>query len=333
LERGGGDPLCYVGPVAHAHGHTAGHHHDHRAGTRRALRLSLAFTVAFGVAEAGAGVAFGSLALLADAAHNVSDGAAIAIALLAAWAAGLPARGARTYGWRRAEVLAALVNGLGLVVVSGLVLWQAVARVGDPPSVNGAGVLVVGLVGVAANGVPVWAMLRGGDRRDLNLRAALAHAAADVLGSAAAALAGLLVLVAGWEAADPVLAAVVGVLVLASAVHVIRDSLRVLMELAPRGHDPDAIGQALADMDGVKEVHDLHVWTITSDLVALSVHVVARQGADHDRLLHDAQELLADRFGVLHTTVQIDRDHEQLLQIHRPGCPEAPVPASSRRRQ
>jgi cobalt-zinc-cadmium efflux system protein len=318
--------------VAHAHGHAAGHHHDHRAGTRRALRLSLVFTVAFGVVEAVAGFGFGSLALLADAAHNVSDGAAIAIALLAAWAAGLPARGARTYGWRRAEVLAALVNGLGLVAISGVVMWQAAVRLGEPPAVNGAGVLVVGLVGVAANGVPVWVMLRAGDRRDLNLRAALLHAAADVLGSAAAALAGALVLLAGWRAADPALGAVVGLLVLGSAVRVVQESLRVLMELAPAGHDPDSIGQALADLDGVKEVHDLHVWTITSDLVALSVHVVARTGCDHDRLLHAAQELLRDRFGIAHTTVQIDRDHEQLLQIHRPGCPDAPVASTARRR-
>ncbi len=310
--------MCYVGPVAHAHGHAAAHHHD-RAGTRRALRLSLGLTVAFGLVELGAGFAFGSLALLADAVHNVSDGAAIAIALAALWAAGLPARGARTYGWRRAEVLAALLNGVGLLAISALVIWQAAARLSNPEHVSGGGVLVVGLVGVAANGVPVLAMLRAGDRHDLNLRAALIHAASDVLGSAAAAVAGALVLIAGWHAADPLLGAALGLLVAGSAVGVVRDSLRVLMELAPRGYDPDQIGQALADMDGVKQVHDLHVWTITSDLVALSVHVVAREGADHDHILHDAQELLADRFGISHSTVQIDRDHDQLLQIRRPG--------------
>jgi cobalt-zinc-cadmium efflux system protein len=314
--------------VAHAHAHGSGHGQPElpRGGVRRALRLALTLTVAFGVLEAFAGWAFNSLALLADAVHNVSDGAAIAIALAAAWAAGLPARGARTYGWRRAEVLAALVNGLGLVVVSIVIMWQAADRLtGSSEPVSGAGVLAVGLVGVVANGIPVLAMLRVGSRDDLNLRAALLHAASDVLGSAAAALAGLLVLAFGWWRADPILGAAVGLLVLASAWHVIRESLRVLMEVAPRGHDPDAIGQALADLPGVKEAHDLHVWTITSGMVALSVHLVAREGADHDRLLHDAQELLGARFGIVHSTVQIDRDHQQLLQIHRPGCPAAPV--------
>jgi cobalt-zinc-cadmium efflux system protein len=314
---------------AHSHGHSHGAHDHDRAGTRRALRLSLGLTVAFGLAELGAGFAFNSLALIADAVHNVSDGAAIAIALAAAWAAGLPARGARTYGWRRAEVLAALVNGLGLIAISGVIIWQAVDRLSSPVAVDGGGVLVVGLIGVVANGIPVWVMLRSGNTRDLNLRAALLHAASDVLGSAAAAIAGLLVLVWGFDRADPLLGAAVGVLVAVSAVHVIQESLRVLMELAPRGYDPSQIGQELADMNGVKEVHDLHVWTITSDLVALSVHVVARSGADHDHILHDAQELLRERFGILHTTVQIDRDHEQLLQIHRPGCREAPAGTKS----
>lgn len=308
--------------MAHAHAHGSGHGQPelHRGAVRRALRLALGLTVAFGVFEAFAAWAFNSLALFADAVHNVSDGAAIAIALAAAWAAGLPARGARTYGWRRTEVLAALVNGLGLVVVSIVILWQAADRVtGSGESVSGAGVLAVGLVGVVANGIPVLAMVRVGRRDDLNLRAAMLHSLADVLGSAAAALAGLLVLAFGWWRADPILGAAVGLLVLTSAWHVIRESLRVLMEVAPRGHDPETIGQALADLPGVKEAHDLHVWTITSDLVALSVHVVAREGADHDRILHDAQELLAARFGIRHSTVQIDRDHDQLLQIRRPG--------------
>lgn len=317
--------------MAHAHAHGSGHGQPelHRGAVRRALRLALGLTVAFGVFEAFAAWAFNSLALFADAVHNVSDGAAIAIALAAAWAAGLPARGARTYGWRRTEVLAALVNGLGLVVVSIVILWQAADRVtGSGESVSGAGVLAVGLVGVVANGIPVLAMVRVGRRDDLNLRAALLHSLADVLGSAAAALAGLLVLAFGWWRADPILGAAVGLLVLTSAWHVIRESLRVLMEVAPRGHDPETIGQALADLPGVKEAHDLHVWTITSGMVALSVHLVARDGADHDRLLHEAQELLGARFGIVHTTVQIDRDHQRLLQIHRPGCPAAPASRS-----
>ncbi len=248
------------------------------------------------------------------------------MALAAAWAAGLPARGGRTFGWRRAEVLAAVVNGVALVGLSGVILWQALARIGSHEAHPVAGgVIVFGLIGVVANGIPVLAMLRAGDRADLNLRGALQHAAADVLGSAGTALAGLLVLAFAWRAADPVVGGAIGLLVLASSVRLIREATEVLLEAAPRGVDPDAIGQALAEMDGVKEAHDLHVWTITSGMVALSVHLVATQGADHDRLLHDAQALLRDRHAITHTTIQIDRDHDRLLQIHRPGCPEGPA--------
>ena len=302
----------------HHHGHPHAHTHTHpgdRSGSARALSVALGLTVAYGVVQIVTGVWFGSLALIADAVHNVSDGAAIALALGAAWAAGLPARGARTFGWRRAEILAALVNGLALVVVSFGIFYEAVTRFRDPPDVAGAGVLVVGLVGVVANGIPVLVMLRASTGDDLNLRGALIHAATDVLGSAGAALSGLIVLTTGWKSADPLIGALIGLVVLVSSWGLIRDSLRILMEVAPGDCDPGEIGQAMADHPGVREVHDLHIWTITSGFPALSAHVIAEPGADHDRILHELEALLQTRFRIGHTTLQIDRDHSELVQL------------------
>ena len=201
--------------VVHSHSHAHPHPQPgDRSGTARALSIALGLTVAYGLVQIVTGVWFNSLALLADAVHNVSDGAAIALALGAAWAAGLPARGARTFGWRRAEILAALVNGLALVVISIGILFEAYRRYGDPPDVSGGGVLVVGLIGVVANGIPVLVMLRASTGDDLNLRGALIHAATDVLGSAGAAAAGLIVLLTGWQSADALIGAAIGVVVL-----------------------------------------------------------------------------------------------------------------------
>jgi cobalt-zinc-cadmium efflux system protein len=277
--------------------------------------VALGLTVAYGVVQIVTGIWFGSLALLADAVHNVSDGAAIALALGAAWAAGLPARGARTFGWRRAEILAALVNGLALVVISFGIFYEAFSRLGNPPDVAGAGVLVVGLIGVVANGIPVVVMWRASTGDDLNLRGALIHAGTDVLGSAGAALSGLIVLTTGWNSADPLIGAAIGLVVLISSWGLIRDSLRILMEVAPGDCSPDEIGQAMADHPGVREVHDLHIWTITSGFPALSAHVIAEPGADHDRILHELEALVQTRFRVGHTTLQIDRDHSELVQL------------------
>jgi cobalt-zinc-cadmium efflux system protein len=300
--------------AGHAHAHTHTHATD-RSGSRRALSLALGLTVAYGLVQVATGIWFHSLALIADAVHNVSDGGAIALALGAAWAAGLPARGARTFGWRRAEILAALVNGLALVVVSGWIFYQAVERLQNPPDVAGLGVLIVGSVGVVANGIPVVVMLRASTGDDLNLRGALIHSATDVLGSAGAALAGLIVLLTGWRYADPIVGACIGVVILVSSWGLIRESLRILMEVAPGDCEPEQIGQAIADHAGVKQVHDLHIWTITSGFPALSAHVIAMPGTDHDRLLHDLEALIHDRFQITHTTLQIDRDHSALVQL------------------
>ncbi len=281
------------------------------------------------MAQVVGGLVAGSVALLADAAHNVSDGLAIAIALVAAWAATLRASGRRTYGWARLEILVALVNGLTLVVLGLAILVEAVRRLGDPPAIDATTVVAFGLLGVAANGVPVLllrrAARRSGRREDLNLQGALRHALGDALASAGTALAGVLVLAFGWRSADPVIAIVIAVLVIASAWPLVRRPVEILLEQAPPDVDPAAVGRALVSVDGVREVHDLHVWTITSGFPALSAHVLIAPGAEHGAVLHALQERVRP-FGIDHTTIQIDVDHRAPLQIHRSGCPDAPRP-------
>jgi cobalt-zinc-cadmium efflux system protein len=305
------------------------HGHDHGLGaagpdSRRALGWALALTVAFGVAQIVGSFAFSSLALLADAVHNVSDGVAIGLALAAAALAGLPARGARTFGWKRAEVLAGLVNAVALVAVGAWVIWEAVQRVGDPPDVVGAGVLIFGALGMVANGVPVVLLLRRADHRNINVRAALLHAVADVLGSAGALLAGVIVTTTGWAQADPILGAAIGLLILVSAWGVLREAVEVLLESAPRGVDPDEVAAALGSLPGVRNVHDLHVWTITSGFPALSAHAVVLPGVDRDRTRAQMEELLHRRFGIEHATLQMELDPASGLTIHQRDCPDAP---------
>jgi len=308
-----------------AHDHH--HHHHHGVGgvaTRRALGCSLLLTVAFGVGQVVAGIAFDSLALLADAVHNVSDGAAIGLALGAAWLAGLPPRGARTFGWRRVEILAALVNGLTLIIVGAWILWEAWGRFDAPPEPTGLGVIAVGAAGLIANGIPVVLLLRTAHRDDLNARGALLHLVGDVVGSLGVVLAGAIVALTGWYAADPLIAAAIGLMIIASSFKLLREALRILLEIAPPGLEVDVIGRAMAASDGVREVHDLHVWTVTSGFAALSAHVIVRAGADHDRVLHDLQSLLRGRFDLRHVTLQIDREYSPtLLPVHRLGCEQA----------
>ncbi len=272
----------------------------------------------------------GSVALLADAAHNVSDGVAVGIALVAASLSMRAASGRRTFGWGRVEILAALVNGLTLLGLGVLIAIEAIGRLGDPPDVHAPGVILFGLAGVAVNGAAVVAMLRAGSSRDdLNLHGALLHTIADVAGSAGVVVAGVLVAAFGWNEADPVIALLVAVLCIGSARRLIAEPVRILLERAPPHLDPQAIGRALCTVEGVREVHDVHAWTITSGFDAVSVHVIAAPGTDQHALLHHLEEVLREQFDVSHTTIQVDRDHRAPLSIHRVGCPEAPKPRTA----
>jgi cobalt-zinc-cadmium efflux system protein len=306
--------------AVHAHDHGHDHAHSHAPAPdadRRWLSVALGLILAFMAVVVIAGILADSLALLSDAAHMLTDAGSIGLALFAARLAARPPGGRFTFGLGRAEILSAQVNGASLLVLAGVIAWEAVQRLGNPPDIDGAIVLVVGLLGAAVNVAAAWALSRA-ERRSLNVEGARAHVLTDLYASLGAALAGLLVLTAGFERADGIVALLVAALMVRSAFSLLRQSTDVLLEAAPRGLDPDAIGRALAAHPGVSEVHDLHVWEVTSGFPALSAHVLVPQDADCHARRAELELLLAERFGLEHTTLQVE--HESgggLLDISR----------------
>lgn len=294
---------------------SAGHDHDHRSQNRRALALTLALTTAFTFAEVVGGILTGSLALLADAAHMLSDDLSLGLALGASWLASRPAAGDRTFGYQRAEVLAAFINGLTLVAISAWIFYEAAKRFSDPPEVLGGWMLAVAGLGLLVNVVAALILWRSeGD--SLNIEAALRHVFADLLGSIGVIVAAVIILATGWLYADPLVSVLVGLVVLASSWGVIRDSVRILLEAAPKGIDAQEVGRAMASAEGVSEVHDLHVWTITSGFPALSAHVLVPAEEDCHARRRELDEMLEERFGIAHTTLQVEHSHEgRLLRI------------------
>jgi cobalt-zinc-cadmium efflux system protein len=278
--------------------------HRHGRSDRRALALALALVLGFAGVEAVAGLLSGSLALLADAGHMLSDGLALGLALAAAALARRPATPRRSFGWRRAEILAALANGVVLVVPALLIIVAAVRRLADPPEVEGAWVLVTGSLGLVVNVAAARILHGAGD--GLNVRAALLHVLADLASSAGVVVAGTVVLLTGWQLADPLAGLLIGVLVLASTRRVLSESVAILLEAAPRGLDVDALSAELRAADGVVDVHDLHVWTITSGFPALSAHVLVEPRADCHAIRRDLEALLRERFALTHTTLQVE---------------------------
>jgi cobalt-zinc-cadmium efflux system protein len=280
--------------------------HDHaRVDSRRALAIALGLTAGFTVVEVVGGIAAGSLALLADAVHMLSDNVAIALALVAVWLAAKPATPERTYGYKRAEVLAALANGVLLVALAIWIFVESIMRLRDPGDPLGGWMLAIALLGLCVNLVS-GAVLARARHGSLNVEAALRHVFADVLGSIGVAVAAVVILTTGWDQADPVASLVIGVLVLASAWSILRDSTEILLESTPRGVDVDALGRRLAGAAGVVEVHDLHVWTITSGFTALSAHVLVRPGEDCHGRRRELERMVHDEFGIEHTTLQVD---------------------------
>ena len=276
------------------------------------MKVALAINLAiFGTALAGAFL-FDSLALLADGGHLLSDIGAICLGLLASSLAARPAAGRRTFGLVRTEVVAALANGLALIAIAVLVAVEAIARLDDPPDVDGLGVLVVGLLGLAGN-VAATVVLAGGEREDLNLEGVLRHSAADALGSLGVVAAGAVVLTTGWREADPLASLFIAVLIVLGSWRLVREPLDVLMEAAPPGVDVAQVGDAMVHVPGVREVHDLHVWTLTAGFTALAAHVRCQPGEDVDQVRGRVEALLAERFGIEHTTLQMMA--AQLLEL------------------
>jgi cobalt-zinc-cadmium efflux system protein len=298
--------------------------HRHHAGwgprgrQRRALTVSLVLTASFFVVQTAGGILSGSLALLADSGHLLSDVGSLALALVAMQMARRPPTPARTYGWHRAEVLAALANGAGLVVIAILIFVEAARRFANPHPVEAGLMLVVATGGLLVNLLSA-AMLRRHRDESLNVRGAYLHIVADALGSAGAIAAALLLLTTGWKAADPAVSVGIGILVLWSSWGIIRDAAGVLLESTPPGVDLAAVKAALEKEEQVEGVHDLHVWTVTSGFTALSAHLVVRPAGSlgSGMLLERLQHQLDEQFGIAHTTLQIEHgphaDHLRCL--------------------
>jgi cobalt-zinc-cadmium efflux system protein len=291
-----------------------GHAHVTPAADTRRLVLALTLILGFMAVEVVAGILASSLALLSDAAHMLTDAGAIALALVAARLAAQPARGRYTFGLKRAEILSAQLNGATLVGLAVVILVEGIRRLVDPPDVEGTTVLVVALAGVAVN-LAAARLLSGAERRSLNVEGAFQHVLTDLFAFIATAVAGAVIMATGFSQADGIAALLVAALMLRSGWGLLRDSGRVLLEASPRNLDPEEIGRTLAAQDHVVEVHDLHVWEVTSDMPSLSAHVTVGAGCDTQAHRRQLAALLRERFGIEHSTLQVEARHEGPLEI------------------
>jgi cobalt-zinc-cadmium efflux system protein len=292
--------------MAHSHAHA----HAQVTTDRRPLAAALALILAFMAVEVVVGFLADSLALLSDAAHMLSDAGALALALVASRLAARPAEGGFTFGLRRAEILSAQVNGATLVAFGALIVFEGIRRLISPPDVDATPVLVVALAGVVVN-LAATRILAGADRRSLNVEGAFQHVVTDLFAFAATAVAAGVILATGFERADGIAALLVAAVMLRSGYGLLRDSGRVLLEAAPRGLDPQEIGRALAEQPHVVEVHDLHVWEVTSGFPSLSAHVLVRPDCDAQSHREELARLLRERFGIEHTTLQVEQAQGQ----------------------
>jgi cobalt-zinc-cadmium efflux system protein len=301
-----------MAPPHAAHSDGADAHTD-----RARLRAALGMIVAFMVVEVATGVIANSLALLSDAGHMLADAGAIGFSLFVARLATRPARGAMTFGFRRLEILSAQANGVSLLVLAGLISYEAIRRLFDPPAVRGGLVLAVALAGILVN-LAAAGTLAGANRESLNIEGSLRHIVTDLYGFIGTAIAAVVILLTGFERADPIASLLVAGLMISSGVSLVRASGRIFLEAAPRYLDPERIGEALVAQAGVVEVHDLHVWEITSGFPALSAHVLVAADTDCHAARRHMEELLHERFGLDHTTLQVDHEGG-LLEIQPPA--------------
>lgn len=289
----------------HGSGHSHGHGASYGAANRKRLTITLALVSVYLVAEVIGGLLTNSLALLADAGHMLSDAGALALSLFAIWIAQKPATPQHTYGYYRTEILAALANGATLVAVSIYIFIEAFSRFGEPPEVQGGVMMTIAVGGLFVNLAGLW-ILNDGKADSLNVRGAWLHVLTDALGSVGAIAAGALIWAFGWNWADPAASVLIGLLVLYSSWALLKETVAVLMEGTPGHLNVDEMRAALIALPGVEAVHDLHVWTITSGMVAMSGHVVVDDGHFGEAMLRQTRKTLHDRFGIDHATIQLE---------------------------
>lgn len=303
--------------AGHNHSH-AGHSHGVSADADTGkLTIALVLIVGFMSVEVIVGIIAGSLALLSDAAHMLTDAAAIGLSLVAARLAARPARGAMTFGLKRAEILSAQANGLTLLILAAFITYEGVRRLFDPPQVEAGLILVVAIAGIAVNVAATWTLARA-NRSSLNVEGSFQHLLTDLYAFIGTAIAAGVILVTGFERADAIVSLLIAGLMVRSGAGLVRASGRIFLEAAPEGVDVDAIGRALVRHDGVVEVHDLHVWEVTSGFPALSAHVLVERDADCHSARRAMEATLHERFGLDHTTLQVDHSGGELLSVEMP---------------
>jgi len=283
------------------------HHHDHRAGGRRALGWTLALTASFMAVEFIGGWLSGSLALVSDAGHMLTDALALGLSLLAIKFAAAPANGKKTYGFYRLEILAALVNGVVLIVLSGYICYEAYQRLCSPAEIKSGLMIVVALAGLLVN-LAGFFILRASSEQSLNVRGAFLHVVGDLLSSAAVVAGGLAIRFTGWVVIDPILSILIAMVILKGAYDLVRESVDILLEATPKGLEAIEVEQALRSVAGVRGVHHLHIWSLTSGIHALSAHIEIndQMTSQSDILLRKINHLLEERFGIAHSTIQFE---------------------------
>jgi cobalt-zinc-cadmium efflux system protein len=298
----------------HHHGHGHGHHHHHHASNnKKALLWSFILISSFMIVEVIGGLITNSLALLSDAGHMLSDAAALGLSFFAIKMGEKVSTQSKTFGYKRFEILAAALNGLTLIIISLYIFYEAFNRFLQPPEVQSLGMLTISSIGLLVNIVAAWILMRGDKDENLNVRSAFLHVIGDMLGSVGAIIAALLIYFFDWGMADPIASVIVAILIIISGFRVTKDSIHILMEGAPVQIDIEGIKQALKNIPLVKDVHDVHVWSITSDYHSFSCHISIQDEGKHDAVLHRAQSILHDKFGIEHSTIQIENE--------KAGCP------------
>lgn len=310
--------------MGHHHDHSHGHHHHHghshnHSANKKALFISFILILSFMIVEVIGGLLTNSLALLADAGHMLSDAAALGLSFFALKLGERKSSKSKTFGYKRFEIIAAALNGLTLIVISLYIFYEAFQRFANPPEVQSMGMLTISIIGLLVNIVAAWILMRGDKDDNLNVRSAFLHVLGDMLGSVGAITAALLMIFFGWTLADPIASLIVAVLIIISGWRVTKESLHILMEGAPEQIIMEDVKMSLGKIPYVEEVHDLHIWSITSGMPMLSCHIAISETGTHDHVLEQAQGILHDDFGIEHSTIQVERNDYGCPNPHQ-GC-------------
>ncbi|KOO47072.1 cation diffusion facilitator family transporter [Priestia koreensis] len=292
--------------MAHSHGHGHSHGHHHGSNNKKALGFSFILIAAYMIIEVIGGIWTNSLALLSDAGHMLSDAVALGLSYMAIKFGEKKATNSKTYGYKRFEILAAFLNGIALIVIAIFIFIESYHRFTNPPDVISSGMLTISIIGLLINIATAYILMRGDKDENLNVKSAFLHVIGDMLGSIGAIVAALLIMFFNWGIADPLASVIVAILILVSGFRVTKESVHILMEGAPPGLDVDDIKKTLLALPAVSDVHDLHVWSITSDFPALSCHVVVRDQTEQASILKMVNNVLHDEYGLHHTTIQVD---------------------------